>query len=1195
MRFVERGNSFVLMWKLQDGTMMRDLATEAIQTACIIQKHFGRYETDVGVTLRVKLAIASGKIYFTSIGDPQRISHYIITGQPVWDVKFAEGLCKGGDIIVAASSWQLADRNEYVFKTLPDGVHTLILSCNIMWDQTKGTYADSEMAINTDTNSEKLFPKLSVLEHIGPDTLRTRKTHTELKTFSSPFNTDYSLRPKVIKVAKQRLKKELQSYILRPVVRSVKMDEPLEYLTEIRQVVIVFINIVTANIGPRKLILLVNAVYKTPFSFVHLIFSDPLQFNISTTSQTRENTLLFHLKSLRYPEFLCALNPVFNVKYRVSSYYLNLSVSEKRTILEKLIFKLVVSCFNQPWVVITDDTHNADEQSLSLLATIIEHHHIFFVFSFGKMEITDRKHQISKILEKAKIIDLMGLDKWFHAALACQLLKVSAIPAELEKVIQEKSMGNPGWIESYLVSLLQIEGIRLKEIPKSSMKEMGLVAPPAIMLEQRKHSKVYNSLNDEPVEERSDGWKMYETSYGASCTRLDHEKREFQVHDEETSKTVQTLPENGHDDSRIMKNCKASSSNQPITEELIHVCLVPRVSLLEEVTPEVTMDVLILKRFDSLSPLEQYLLKCAAVLGEIVDRAMLQNLMVESSTYDVAVAVFNLFNMRILGCASGDSARSNAPIMFFTNIKSPNLGTEIKCGCPGVAGKKTFDGFPDYANCLLMRFKIAKFRETTYRLLTEYQKIELHKKALKYLQRNTRRCGPCGRGFFAKLMGKVHEDSVRDSKRMRNNLSEEFSDYSADGTDREDFEEEEMKRRSSLVLNPSAGLVVPKTFEGVDFRDCQCNLILVNAYTQILEHCRGIDRKDKTLTTILEFVEVLLAAYNVAYATKLLCDAEEILGKIFVDNEDELVKCPLLKAKIKTLQGKCHLQIGLVDEALKSFAEAVATLGYDFPKTTIMINVKSRILLGYQKIMLMYWGGYLIGVDEGDAADYNSQLAICLSQLFVVFRIKEMQDHARLAAIWSLNSALTSNNDFVTMCHAFANMIVIADNYQYQGLIPWLENGGIAFCNQREDALELEELKAIIELYTKVSFSRLLREERVQASQLGGIALRLAKTVKSVRQELMIFPRVIQSLMVDKKMEKIVSLMKELELVANSIVDQSGRLWYHAFCVDLQLECGVTIASFKKCEKFYQLEGDSDVHLNDPEAKKRFLTSMWLW
>lgn len=72
----------------------------------------------------------------------------------------------------------------------------------------------------------------------------------------------FLVRPKVIKIAKARLKGALKSYMLRPVIRSVEMDEPLEYLTEMRQVVILFINVITSNVDKHTLILLVDSAYK---------------------------------------------------------------------------------------------------------------------------------------------------------------------------------------------------------------------------------------------------------------------------------------------------------------------------------------------------------------------------------------------------------------------------------------------------------------------------------------------------------------------------------------------------------------------------------------------------------------------------------------------------------------------------------------------------------------------------------------------------------------------------------------------------------------------------------------------------------------------------------------------------------------------------------------------------------------------
>lgn len=74
--------------------------------------------------------------------------------------------------------------------------------------------------------------------------------------------TNYAVRPKVIKVAKAQLKDSLRCYIPRPVIRSVELDEPLEHLTEMRQVVILFINVITANVYKGRLISLVDTAYK---------------------------------------------------------------------------------------------------------------------------------------------------------------------------------------------------------------------------------------------------------------------------------------------------------------------------------------------------------------------------------------------------------------------------------------------------------------------------------------------------------------------------------------------------------------------------------------------------------------------------------------------------------------------------------------------------------------------------------------------------------------------------------------------------------------------------------------------------------------------------------------------------------------------------------------------------------------------
>lgn len=94
-----------------------------------------------------------------------------------------------------------------------------------------------------------------------------------------------------------------------------------------------------------------------------------------------------------------------------------------------------------------------------------------------------------------------------------------------------------------------------------------------------------------------------------------------------------------------------------------------------------------------------------------------------------------------------------------------------------------------------------------------------------------------------------------------------------------------------------------------------------------------------------------------------------------------------MTGKIKTLQGRCNLESGLITEAESSLLQAIDSLGYSFPRTRMMARCRSRILFEEQKLMLTCLRDWKVGVADGDAADYNDQLAKCLAQMFVVFRV----------------------------------------------------------------------------------------------------------------------------------------------------------------------------------------------------------------
>nr|XP_034172604.1 adenylate cyclase type 10-like isoform X1 [Osmia lignaria] len=1392
------GDAFIVMWKLHEGMMMRDLAIEAMQTACIIQKHFGTYDTDVGVTLRVKLAIASGKTYFTSIGDPDSRSHYIITGQPVWDVKFAEGLCRGGDILVAPSSWQWVNPNEYVHEKLPDGIHTLIVACTSMWYHPRdeeipiGSTEDEDTEIYRDTHDSLLMSRTTI-DPLSDIMLAGNKYNSQIFK-----QVDYSLRPKVVKIAKARLKDALRSYMLRPVVRSVEMDEPLEYLTEMRQVVILFINVITSNISKRALIALVNATYKlvgqivgemhgcvnktslfdkdlmflcvfglrgdkhelesqiglrcasklrsnlveldnvksvtvgvttgmtycgvvghilrreytvigmsvnkaarlmvayrdkvvcdresflhshlearhfilqeprylkgitnvgpiyefqeqpkytvsdlvwnkypllgreteiklfrallmklleysaleknadttrpeyntliikgeprigktrmldeftqniplgvrcnyislhtedakAPFSLVHLIFSVPLGFTVTSTRKEREDKLLLRLGKVKRPHYLCILNQPFNVRFSISHRYNILSEPQRQKVLRKFLLKLLKGCFDDLWIIIVDDAEYSDNESLQVFDVLTKKDKVLFILSVG-MKLSTEYKMCPNILSRAKVINLPGIDRWYHAGLACQILNVSGIPAELEKLIQERSFGNPGWIESYLVSLLQVGGLEIINISKKEANMKGYVLPPVTMLK-----RFMSKLSHDVREDRNDRWQMYRTSFKDSVLSLLEQ-----------------------DTNGIHK----SAANLESEEGMIAVCNLSENFTYEDVNPEITMDVMILKLFDSLTPLDQLLLKCASVIGETVNRHMLEHLMTITSKREIGLAVLKLFEIRVFGCAIGDFSRNTGPIIFIRNIRNPTSEIDVFCNCIGLHIPEALEDLPRYASCGLMRFKMTMFRDTTYRLLTENQKMELHNQALKYLQQYTRRCVSCGEGQFAKLLGKVSKKEER--RKRTTNIDDIFGTVTFDeivvaGDERK----KEKAFLACLDIFRGMEKKPTATFSDADFADCHCHLILMTVYTQILEHCRGIGNIEMTLVAILEFVEICLLYSNIPQARRLLSEGETVLGELFKSKDDEMVLLPYLTSKIQTLQGRCFLESGSIFEAEHILEMALENLGYKFPRLEIMIDLSSTVQLIQLKMNLTCTKDWTLDNNYvTDSYDYTEQLAECLTQMFDLFRIKGMKRHARLAAIWGLNAALTSNKDLFILCASYTNMLITAHMYQDRTVIPYLEQKSINICNECRDALEAQELNLVAELYAGIFFSRWVRGQISKATQIGFICSRMASTIGSTFLKLLILPRLAHLLMISCRHSEVITQLRELEFVSRNDLDKSGLTWYYALCADVHLDTGLTVLSFDSCEQYFLREGEQMISFHDPEAERRYFTSMWLW
>lgn len=109
---------------------------------------------------------------------------------------------------------------------------------------------------------------------------------------------------------------------------------------------------------------------------------------------------------------------------------------------------------------------------------------------------------------------------------------------------------------------------------------------------------------------------------------------------------------------------------------------------------------------------------------------------------------------------------------------------------------------------------------------------------------------------------------------------------------------------------------------------------------------------------------------------------------MFEVHEEESIFLSYIIAKIRTLQGRCHLESGLLSEARKRLNEAINSLGYYFPRHKFSINLKSTIQLELLRWKLICPKPWKIDTADELTANYIEQLATCLALMFEVFRVK---------------------------------------------------------------------------------------------------------------------------------------------------------------------------------------------------------------
>uniref|UniRef100_A0A8C3SZP5 Adenylate cyclase 10 n=1 Tax=Chelydra serpentina TaxID=8475 RepID=A0A8C3SZP5_CHESE len=148
------GDALLALWKVQRN-QLSDIITLALKCSLRIQEEYGVRETEVGLELRVKIGLSAGHISKVVVGDNKH-QYFLVIGRAVDEVRLAQNLAKASEVILSPNCWELCNRNMIEIERIKD--ERAVKVGNLEFDEFFWKCTDYLQNYPTgESNSESLF------------------------------------------------------------------------------------------------------------------------------------------------------------------------------------------------------------------------------------------------------------------------------------------------------------------------------------------------------------------------------------------------------------------------------------------------------------------------------------------------------------------------------------------------------------------------------------------------------------------------------------------------------------------------------------------------------------------------------------------------------------------------------------------------------------------------------------------------------------------------------------------------------------------------------------------------------------------------------------------------------------------------------------------------------------------------------
>ncbi|CAF1138106.1 unnamed protein product [Adineta steineri] len=212
---------------------------KALKCALHLQQKCGAYETDVGVILRLKVALAYGSVCALFVGT-EDFKHYLLTGDCIKNVNACEQLCEPGDIIITKAIYDKIQSTSTLnceFVPVSEDIDPKQEHIAVKYSQSRRSsvdeVSDTEEHIN---NSTMIQERMDISnQEITNDV--TNNNHNRESSENDLPDDELYVKIDVL----------MKSFLLHCVYQRIERKQSLDYLSELRRVTISFINLDIVN------------------------------------------------------------------------------------------------------------------------------------------------------------------------------------------------------------------------------------------------------------------------------------------------------------------------------------------------------------------------------------------------------------------------------------------------------------------------------------------------------------------------------------------------------------------------------------------------------------------------------------------------------------------------------------------------------------------------------------------------------------------------------------------------------------------------------------------------------------------------------------------------------------------------------------------------------------------------------------